>query len=337
MVTIRQVAEQAGVSIMTVSKVMNDASDISVKTKERVKALAVTMGYRTNPIARGLRVKSLSTIGVVIPSLTEEHMAEVVSGICKIVGSKNFKVLIEQSFSSAEEETKAVGRLIDSRVDGIILCSSPRLSRFYDIFDLSSKNGVPMVLIDRYPPNAPGMNIPFVVTDDRAGGFMATQHLISLGHRNILFLTGPAGVSSSEERKEGYRKAMIESGCEDVDKFIFSAGFDVNSGKTAMLQALDEGVKFSGIFAVNDHVAIGACEVLLAQNIKLPEEVSVIGYGNLKMGEFYKVPLTTIHQPRADIAQIAVNLLWDRLEKQPVEVRRLPVELITRASAGPVA
>ncbi len=336
MVTIRQVAQNAGVSVMTVSKVMNDAPDISIKTKARVRALAESMGYRTNPIARGLRTKSMSTIGVVIPSLDDDHMSGVVSEICKLVGARDFKVVIEQSFSLPDMETKAVRRLIDARVDGMILCSCPRLSRFHDIFELTSQFAVPLVLIDRYPPNAPGMNISFVVTDDRNGGYAATKHLLGLGHKRILFLSGPSGVSSSEERKEGYRKAMLEAGCKDIDNLIFSAGFDVAAGKSAMLQALDEGVKFTAVFGVNDYVSVGACEVLLAQKIKLPEEISVIGYGNLKVGEYYKVPLSTIHQARTDLAGEAVSLLWECFEKQPPRIRCLPVELVIRQSTASV-
>lgn len=319
---------------MTVSKAMNDAPDISVKTKARIRALADSMGYRTNPVARALRVKSTATIGVILPSLADEHMASVASELCQQIGGRNFKVVVEQSLSKPELETAAVRRLLDMRVDGIILCSCPRLSRFHEIFEMASAHHVPMALIDRYPPNAPGMNIPFVVTDDRLGGQMATRHLLDFGHRDILFLSGPSGVSSSEERKEGYRKAMIEAGCPDVDRFIFSAGFDVAAGKSAMLQALDEGITFSAVFAVNDFVAIGACEVLSAQKIPVPGEISVVGYGDLKAGEYYKVPLTTIHQPRADMAHAAVSLLWGQFEKQTVEIRRLPVELITRSSSS---
>lgn len=334
MVTIRQVAAQAGVSVMTISKVMNDAPDISVKTKEKVRALAAQMGYRTNPIARGLRTRSMATIGVVVPSLSDEHIAEIISEVSKLVSEKNFKVILEQSFSRAESETMAVRRLIDARVDGIILCSCPRMSRYHDIFELAAQSATPLVLIDRYPPNAPRMNISFVVTDDRSGGLIATSHLLEKGHKKILFLSGPTGVSSAEERKEGYRKAVIESGCKDVDSLIFSAGFDIAAGKTAMLQALNEGVEFTAVFAVNDLVAIGACEVLRAQNMRVPEEISVIGYGDLRVGEYYKIPISTIHQPRQELAQIAVSQLWDAIEKKPVQIRRLPVQLITRTSTG---
>jgi len=274
-------------------------------------------------------------IGLVVPSINEEHISEVVSGVEDQLLEKNYSLLMAQSRGRVDREINVLKRMLDQRVDGLIVCPATRLTNYYEMFETIQGYNTPLVLIDRYPPVAPLLQVPLVVSDDRMGGMIATQHLLDQGHQRILFIAGPTGASSAEERFEGYRKAMTAAGCGNVDEFVFAAGFDIASGRTAALQALQEGVNFTAVFAVNDLVAIGVAEVLLKQGLRIPEDVSIVGYGDLKVGEVFKVPLTTVHQPKIELGQAAVKILCELIETKKSEMRRLPVQLIIRESTAP--
>jgi LacI family transcriptional regulator len=170
------------------------------------------------------------------------------------------------------------------------------------------------------------------VCEDQRGGRLATEHLLELGHTEILFLAGPNGSSSSAGRFSGYRQALVAAGVTYEDSRVFLADQHIDSGASAMTQALSEGVSFSAVVAFNDNVAIGASTTLHQQGFRVPEDVSLVGFGDGILAAYHRVPLTTVHTPQTEMGETAVRLALDLRRNKTVQPRQLPVELIVRAS-----
>jgi LacI family transcriptional regulator len=191
----------------------------------------------------------------------------------------------------------------------------------------------PTVLLENYPAGAENFpGVRWVVSDDRHGGHLATAHLLERGHREILFLAGPNGSSSSAGRFSGYQRALAEAGIEYTDSRVFLAGRDIESGSAAMAQALSEKVPCTAVVAHNDSVAIGAIDTLQKQGFRVPEDISVVGLGDGLLAENFRVPLTTIRAPKTEMGEAGLRLARELQAGTTVEARELPVEIIVRAS-----
>ena len=194
---------------------------------------------------------------------------------------------------------------------------------------------IPTVLLDAYPAGADRFpQVSWVVCDDQRGGQLATEHLLELGHREILFLAGPNGSSSSAGRFSGYQRALSAAGVEYSDQRVYLAGKDLDAGRQAMAQALSEKPDFSAVVAHNDAVAIGAMEILLQQGFRVPEEISIVGFGDGLLAENFRVPLTTLRIPQVEMGAAALRLAFELKKNEAVEPRVLPVEIIKRASTA---
>jgi len=190
-------------------------------------------------------------------------------------------------------------------------------------------------LLDAYPAGAEKFpQVSWVVCDDQRGGQLATEHLLELGHREILFLAGPNGSSSSAGRFSGYQRALMQAGVAYTDTRVYLADKDIGSGRQAMTQALSEKAQFTAVVAHNDSVAIGAVETLLRQGFRVPEDISVVGFGDGILAEHFRVPLTTVHVPQKEMGEMAVRLAIELQKGGTVEPRHLPVEIMVRASTG---
>jgi LacI family transcriptional regulator len=201
--------------------------------------------------------------------------------------------------------------------------------------EMLRSSGIPAVLLDAYPAGADQFPlVRWVVCDDQRGGLLATEHLLELGHRDILFLAGPNGSSSSAGRFSGYQRALAEAGVPYSDLRVYLAGKDIESGRQAMTQALSEKSKFTAVVAHNDNVAIGAIEALLQQGFRIPEEISVIGFGDGPLAENFRVPLSTIRVPQVEMGEAALRLAFELHKGPTVAPRILPVEFIKRASTA---
>jgi len=332
MVTLKQIAQEAGVSIMTVSKVMRDYPDIAPKTKERIRSIANHLGYVPDAAARSLRTRSTRTIGVVLPNISQTYFPRVFVGIEQVAKARGYKLLLSHSNDDPHQEAAEVRELLSRKVDGLIIVPANRLDASYDMFTMLESRNVPTVIVDRQPQ--PLANFLRVVPDDRQGGYLATKHLIDLGHRDIALLAGPSGSPSTQERTEGYRRALQESGIAFRDDLVFSAGSEISDGQKAASELVNERTRCTAIFAHNDLVAIGAAEFFLQQKWRVPEDVSIIGYGDLHGAALYRVPLTTVRQPQSGLGQLAVQVLFERMAGRPAESRRMPVEVIVRSSTG---
>jgi LacI family transcriptional regulator len=336
MVTLKQIAETAGVSIMTVSKVMRDYPDIAPKTKERIRAIANELGYVPDGAARSLRTRSTQTIGVVLPSISHVYYPRVFVGIEQVARARGYRLLLSHTNDDANQEMAEIKEMLSRKVDGLLIVPASRFDSSYEIYSLIESRRVPTVIMDRHPAQLG--NFLRVVSDDRQGGYLAAKHLIDMGHRDIALLSGPAGCTSTQERTEGFKRALQESGIAYRDELVFSAGTDVADGQKAASELVNERARCTAILAHNDLVAIGAAEFFFAQKWRVPEDISIVGYGDVQVASLYRVPLTTVRQPQSALGQIAIQLLLEKMAGRPTESRRMPVEVIVRAStAGPKA
>ena len=332
MVRLKDIAKQAGVSVMTVSKVLRDTSDISPATKARVRQLAVEMGYTPDTMAQGLRSRTTRLFGLVIPAATNPIYARVVMALEEQAHEAGYDLLIAHSLNLPEREEKVIRRLLSRRVDGLFISPVYRLEPAAPIYDELLRRATPTILLGHRAPFCE--KFPNVETDDLASSAAATRHLIELGHRRIAFFMGPPAAPSSRERLDGYRRALREAQIEPDDSLIFTAGSTIEEGEKAALQMLNENPKATAIQAVNDLAAIGAATVCLNQGIKIPEELSVVGFGNFLVSEHFRVPLTTVRQPKLRLGIAAMESMQRLLRGERPEPKRLGAEIIVRKSTA---
>ena len=332
MVRLKDIAARAGVSVMTVSKVLRDAPDISAATKARVRALAQQMGYVPDSLAQGLRTRTTKLFGLVISAMTNPIFARVVMAIEERAHELGYEVILSHTLNIPEREDAAVRRLISRRVDGLFISPVYRLGSEAPIYQELQRCGIPTIIL--------GHSAPFcsqfvnVETDDLQASYAAAQHLLQLGHKRIAFFAGPQVSPWAQERFEGYRRALREADLEVDDKLVFNAGSTIEEGEKAALQLLNERTRATAVQAVNDLVAIGAASILLDQGIKIPEDLSIIGFGNVLMSQYFRVPLTTVRQPKFRLGVAAANSMLKLLRGERPESKRLPAEIVVRASTA---
>jgi DNA-binding LacI/PurR family transcriptional regulator len=332
MVRLKDIAERAGVSVMTVSKALRDEPDVSAATKARIKLLAKEMGYVPDSTAQGLRTRTTKLFGLVIPSNTDPIFARIVLGIEERAHELGYDIMLMHTLNSMEREEVCVRRLLSRRVDGIFIAPVYRMDPEARIYQELLARRTPVVLLGS--PASFCSQFAAVQTDDLLGSFSATQHLLNLGHKHIAYFAGPTAAPWAQERFEGYRRALREAGSDVDDRLIFQAGSSVEDGAKAALQMLNEGVKPTAIQAASDLVAIGAADTLLNQGVRVPQDLSIIGFGNILTSEFFRVPLSTIRQPKFRLGTAAVESMMPLLKGEKVESKRLPTELILRASTA---
>src|SRR5471032_72216 len=245
----------------------------------------------------------------------------------------NLQVLLGSSLDQAENEMREVQKLIARQVEALLLVPAVRWQHRLATLEMVRTSGIPTVLLDAYPAGAENFpRVTWVVCDDQRGGQLATEHLLDLGHREILFLAGPNGSSSSAGRFSGYQRALSAAGVTYSDTRVFLAGKDIDAGHKALGQALSEKVPFTAIVAHNDSVAIGASDALLQQGFRIPGDVSIVGFGDGLLAENFRVPLTTVRVPQTEMGETAVRLALDLQKGHAVQPRQLPVEIIVRSS-----
>ena len=332
MVRLKEIAEAAGVSVMTVSKALRDKPDLAAGTKARIRAMADRMGYVPDLSASGLRNRTTRLLGLVIPATTDPVYARVQMAIEQNARELGYDLLFAQSMGKVEREEAALRRFLSRRVDGLFISPVYRLGTDAGIYGELRRIGVPTVVLGHRAPFCDGF--VNVETEDLAASASVTRHLIELGHRRIAFFAGPKTSPAAQERLEGYRRALREAGVMEDDALVFSAGSTVEEGVHAAMQFIQENPGATAIQAANDLVAIGAADALLNQGVGIPQDLSVAGFGNILTSEYFRVPLTTVRQPKLRLGTVAVDLMMAWLRKEPVASRRLTAELVVRASTG---
>jgi DNA-binding LacI/PurR family transcriptional regulator len=332
MVRLKDIAERASVSVMTVSKALRDEPDVSLATKARLKLLAEQMGYVPDCTAQGLRTRTTKLFGLVLSSMTDPVYARVVLAIEERAHELGYDLLFFHTLNNPQREDACLRRLLSRRVDGIFIAPVYRMDPESRIYQELRNRSTPTVLLG--PPAKFCAQFPSVHVDDIQASFTATQHLIGLGHKRIAFLAGPSAAPWSQDRFEGYRRALREAGMDVDDRLVYQAGSTIEDGAKAALQMVNESCDATAIQAINDLVAVGCADALLNQGVKIPAQMSVVGFGNILTSEYFRVPLTTVRQPKFRLGTAAVESMLQILQSQPVESKRLPTELVVRASTA---
>jgi DNA-binding LacI/PurR family transcriptional regulator len=332
MVRLKDIAQLTGVSVMTVSKALRDEPDVSAATKAKIKKLAQEMAYVPDSSAQGLRTKTTKLFGLVIPATTNPIYARMVYAMEERAFDLGYDLLIAHTLNQPEREDLVLRRLLSRRVDGLFITPVYRFEAEARIYQEIVARKIPTILLGSPAPFC--KSFPAIETEELVSSYNATKHLIELGHKKIAYLTGPPAAPWAHERFEGYRRALREAGLEPDDKLVFQSGSTVEDGVKAALQMLNEGAQPTAIQAVSDLVAIGCADTLLQQGLKIPDDISLVGYGNILTSEYFRVPLTTVRQPKARLGIAAVESMMNLIHGEPLQVKRLAADLVIRKSTA---
>lgn len=333
MIRLKDIAEKAGVSVMTVSKVLRDAPDIAAGTKVRIRLLATQMGYVPDTMAQGLRTRKTKLLGLVYSAITNPVFPRVLLAVEDCALQEGYDIAIGHTLNDPQREAMVIRRMMSRRVDGLILSPYYRMAESVPIYEELLASAIPTVIVgQRRSFCGQFVNVEI---DDLQGSLLAMRHLLELGHRRIAFFAGMSVVPSSQDRLEGYRKALREAQIEPDDRLVFNAGGTIEEGRKAAEQFLAEAPGATAVLAVNDLVAMGAGTVFLERGLKIPGDVSLVGFGNVLASEYFRVPLTTLSEPKHRVGCAAVASLLQLIRGEKPQSRRLPVELIVRSSTAP--
>ncbi len=330
MATINDVAKRSGVSATTVSHVLNETRKVSAEAKRRVLETVKELNYQPNSVARSLRKKESQSFGLILPDSANQYFAEIQVGVEKAAYEKGYSVILCNTEGDLEREKLYVKVLRNKQVDGILFIS---VGDQNETLKSLQESRIPVVLVDR---DLPDLEIDSVIADNFQGGYLATQHLLTLGHTQIGCITGPAGIIASGRRIAGYKKALEESGIHfDLD-LVKAGDFHAASGKVAALQLLNQYKNPSAIFAFNDLMAIGAIQAAVECKRSIPKDMSVIGFDDIELSSYLQPPLTTVRQPKQEMGRMAVEMLLNRIEDHNLPINKvvLPISIINRDSCG---
>lgn len=317
--TMSDIARDLGVSVVTVSKVLRNKGNISPATRKRVLKRAKKLHYQINWIARSLKTRRTYMIGLLLPDITHPFFADVAKAAAAAAMSRGYHVLISYFEENPDLEQKEADFLVSRQIDGLIVASAQSKP---ELFNRIKKRGVPVVLIDR---PVPGAKVDFVGCNNAIIGRMATTHLIKQGCVRIAHLRG-SGTSVSESRYSGFTAALKRNRMKLNPAYVIRAGFLFGDGFNAMRQLLQLNPIPDGVFCYNDPVAIGAIQAILDHGLRVPQDIAVIGAGNVRYTDIISVPLTTIDQDTTALGRKAAELLIDRIESKK---RFRPVSILT--------
>ena len=325
-------ARLAGVSVATVSHVVNSTRYVSPELSERVRTVMAEIGYRPNGTARSLRLQRTQTIGLVVPDINP-FFAELARIIEDEGFAAGYTTVLGNADGRPERERRYVETLLSKQVDGLILGST--LADATTLVSLVGRSGTPLVLIDR---DLPAVGADIVLADHAGGAYALTRHLLELGHRRIACITGPERLPSSEGRAEGYHRALEEFGIESRPEWLAPGAFEFGGGRRAMARLLEADPGLTAVFATNDLMAVGAMRELAERGLRVPQDVSVGGFDDAMPATLISPELTTVRQPLQEMGREAVEMLRARMDGDSGEARRivLAAELVPRKSAGPV-
>ena len=330
--TIYDVARLAGVSPSTVSRMLNGKGQFAPATRTAVEQAVEQLRYRPNTIARSLRTKSTQTIAFLLPYVPDPFFVSLIGGIQQHALNHDYAILLCVTEGDPEREERYLHLLQAKQVDGALIdgpvLPATRVARFVE-------DGFPIVCVDR---DVDLPSVPLVQVDNRLGARRATEHLLSLGHRRIAHVSGSElqRLRHSRERLAGYREALAAAGVREDPRLVATGDYTEEGGRGATRALLDAGAEFSAVFAANDLSAIGAMRALAERGRRVPTDVSVVGFDDVHISAFINPPLTTVHQPAAEIAQRATELLIALIHGREVAERRHVLEprLVVRASTS---
>ena len=330
----KRIASELGVSITTVSKVLNNREDIGHATRARVLAKVAELGYQPNAVARSLTLRRTHTLGVVIPDLMHSFFVEIVAGLETVASARGYGLLLCSSNEDPAKERAEIDMLRQRQVDGIIL-ASVNASGNTDLLQRLGPLGIGLVMIDR--DDHPMVKCDRVVTDDVEVGRLAATHLVKQGRKAIAHIMGPP-ITHARRRADGYKAALKDLGVRTRAEWIVRGGFMEADGYRAMKKLLSLKPRIDAVFAANDPSAIGAMKAIWDARLQVPEDIAVIGAGDIALGDLLRVPLTTVSWSRDELGKQAAQLLLDRIGPEPSDQFRSvvisPHLIVRRSSAG---
>ena len=334
-VSIKDIARAAGVSHPTVSRALSDSPLISEETKARVQRLAQEMGYSPNALARGLVTRQTYSVGVVVTTIADPFVAEIVQGIEATAHDHGYTVILCNSESTPEREIAAVEMLRTKRVDGVIVTAS-RVGALY--LEYLEQIGGPIVLINNHNEES-GRYTFSVSVDNRHGGRLAAEHLVQLGHRRIAYVAGPANHSSDLDRLAGYRQAHVEGGIEPDPALVVPGNGRPGGGEEALQAILALDPRPTAVFCYNDMTAIGLIHAAQQAGLSIPQDVALVGFDDILFASYLYPPLTTVAQPKVEMGQRAMHMMLSLItakEESEEDLANVVVQgkLIVRASSG---
>jgi LacI family transcriptional regulator len=330
-VTVADIARKAGVSIMTVSRVLNRKGDVSPTTRRRIERIITRLKYRPSGIARSLATRHSGTIGLVIPDVSNPFFADVALGAEHVACAEGYNIFLCNTEEDPERELTVVYSLEEKRVDGIVLVSrlDPR------ILSGVVRRHPAVVLINRQIPNNPPPSVGVVRLDDELGGRLVAQHLVNRGHRAIGFLAGPTASQSSRNRAEGYRRSLREAGLPPNPAWEYPCAPTVEGGHASTRSLLQAHPELTALMCFNDLVAVGALQACAELGRSVPRELAVSGYDDIPLAALVTPALTTCRAPRYELGAEAVTHLLKKIRGSSKTYKDviLRPELIIRASA----
>ena len=317
--TIKDVAKKAGVSISTVSRVINDSKPVTNEVKQRVLDVIKETGYVPNPLARSLVTKKSQLIGVIVPEVTDTFAAEVLNGIEEISKMYDYDILLANTYSEKDLEVKNINLLRAKQVEGIVMI---RWDIDKDVVGLLEDSGIPAVYISKTTRDFDIYNVS--INNNSAVKDM-TNFLLDRGHKKIVLLNTTFQTNLADERLTGYRDAIVGRGLKVNEGFIKSCGPTFDDGYMAVKEMLESKVDVDAIFATSDEVAIGAINACFDLGYKVPEDISVVGFYDIEFSKMCRPKLTTVKQPLYDMGAFAIRMIIKMVKG--IEIDEKKVEL----------
>lgn len=328
--TIEDIARIANVSHSTVSRALRGSPLVKAKTAESIRRIVDEIGYRPSAVARSLATRRTRTIGVVVTTIADLFIAEVVNGIEDVASDHGYSVFLSNSNADPDREVRVVRSFEERRVDGIVVTAS-RVGALY--VPMLSRMQVPIVLINNQHPSE---FVHSVMIENLLASREATRHLIELGHRRIAYLGDRGGQHCDTERFAGYRQALDAADLPFRPELVVHGNGKPEGGMRAMASLLDLAERPTAVFCYDDMTALGALRQLHASRIQVPREISIIGFDDIPIAEYTEPPLTTVRQPMRDMGRLAMQALLRLLDGSESEPHiTVPGELVVRGTTAP--
>jgi LacI family transcriptional regulator len=333
MATIYEVSELAGVSLATVSRVLNDSTRVSDKTREKVLAAMRELDYRPNTVAQSLASNRSNCVGVLVSEVYGPIFGSLLAGIEDELSQAGKFTIFATGHSDADKEREAIRFLISRNCDALIL----HVEALSDEYLLEQRKGeLPFVLVNRV---VPGMEAGCFALDNEKGGYEATKMLLDMGHRKIAYISGPLAWRDARDRLAGHKRALQEHGQRFDERLLVEGDYREITGSNAMTQLLQQGIPFSAVACANDDMAAGAVEMIRGRGMSIPDDLSIVGFDNAPVSRYLYPKLSTVNFPTSDIGRMAAHwVLQNVYDQNGTEIKHLfKPSLVERGSTAPHA
>ncbi|NEC85607.1 LacI family DNA-binding transcriptional regulator [Streptomyces sp. SID12501] len=330
MASIKDVAAEAGVSVATVSRVLNEHPSVSVDARARVLAAVEALGYRPNAVARSLRTDQTRTLGLVISDVMNPYFTTLARSVEEEARALGYSVIIGNADERPDLQDHHVRTLLDRRIDGLLV--SPTDGGSPLMLD-TARGGTPMVFVDRWIPGL-DVDVPVVRADGRQAVRDLVAHLYGLGHRRLAIIAGPAATTTGSERVEAFREALAEYGLPLPDAYTGQGDFQAESGRRVTDAFLDLAEPPEVVFAADNLMALGALDAVRARGMRVPQDIALAAFDDIPWFVHTDPPVTAIAQPTGELGRAAVRALVDMIEGRPPQSVTLAAHLVVRRSCG---